>query len=341
MSLSLDSKNTPCSSLLSFEIRKKKRKPLSASHVLVQHTWVCSTNCREVLKERKKHFHLKIFVFKKEKYSESMIPFRFCWWDNFPSKKQTSVKTETCTKEVINTPQSYILAKIARQSQKSSTVLTKPSEQASSNLALVLLVCTWEYVTPDRETSDQRLVSPREKNINSQNRFIPLLQVLRDKQYRNGSCSRQHHIQTTQWWAQNKYQDCKIDLLSKEIQLWHERQIRVRKFQIRQITILKEGLFTANGGFGMPHFRTAEVQPTVISCRRQIHKMDKVCSWEQPSNTMLPVSGKQRKKSIFIRLHKGWATLLSPWLRLTQIPTLLCVPYFCVKYSHSDTVNPV
>lgn len=168
----------------------------------------------------------------------------------------------------------------------------KPSEQASSNSALVLPVCTWEYVTPDRETSDQRLVSPREENINSRNRFIPLLQVLRDKQYRNGSCSRQHHIQTTQWWAQNKYQDCKIDLLSKEIQLWHERQTRVRKFQIRQIKMLKEGLFTASGDFGMPHFRTEEVQPTVISCRRQTYKMDKVCSWEQPSNTILPVLGK-------------------------------------------------
>lgn len=173
-----------------------------------------------------------------------------------------------------------ILGKIARQSQKSSTVLMKPSEQASSNIALVLLVCTWKYVTPDRETSDQRLVSPREKNINSRNRFIPLLQVLGDKQYRNGSCSRQHHIQTTQWWAQNKYQDCKIDLLSKEIQLWHERQTWVRKFQIRQITMLKEGLFTGSGSFGMPHFRIEEVQLTVISYRRQTYKMDKVCSWE-------------------------------------------------------------
>lgn len=180
----------------------------------------------------------------------------------------------------------------------------KPSEQASSNSALVLLVCTGKYVTPDRETSDQGLVSPREKNINSRNRFIPLVQVLGDKQYWNGSCSRQHHIQTTQWWAQNKYQDCKIDLLSKEIQLWHERQIRVRKFQIRQITMLKEGLFTASGGFGMPHFRTEEVQPSLRSYRRQTHKMDKVCSWDQPSNTTLPVLGKQRRKSIFIRLHK-------------------------------------
>lgn len=150
-----------------------------------------------------------------------------------------------------------ILGKIARQSQKSSTVLMKPSEQASSNLALVLLVCTWEYVTPDRETSDQRLVSPREKTINSQNRFIPLLQVLGDKQYRNGSCSRQHHIQTTQWWAQNKYQDCKIDLLSKEIQHWHERQIRVRKFQIHQITILKRRFIHSQWGLWNASFQNS------------------------------------------------------------------------------------
>lgn len=218
-----------------------------------------------------------------------------------------------------------ILGKTARQSQKSSTVLMKPSEQALSNVALVLLLCMWEYVTPHRESSDQRSVCPREKNINSRNRFIPLLQVLGDKQHRDGSCSRQHRIQTTQWWAQNKYQDCKIDLPSKEIQLLHERQNRVRKHQTRQTIILKDGLFAANGGIGMPHFRIAEVQPTVINCRRQIYKMDKICSWEQPPDTTLPVLGKQRKKSIFIRLHKGWATLPSPWLRLkTDLHFALC-----------------
>ena len=141
-----------------------------------------------------------------------------------------------------------ILGRTTRQSQESSTVLLQPPEQALSNVALVLLLCAWEYVTPARGSSDQRSVCPREKNINSWNRLIPLLQVLRDKQYRDGSCSRQHHIQTTQWWAQNKYQDCKIDLPRKEIQLWHERQTRVRKHQTWQTIILKDGLFAANGG---------------------------------------------------------------------------------------------
>lgn len=207
-----------------------------------------------------------------------------------------------------------ILGRAVRQSRQSSTVLTKPSEQTFSNPALVLPLCTSEYVTPARGASDQRSVCPRERNVSSRNRFIPLVQVLGDKQHRDGSCSRQHHIQTTQWWAQNKYQDCKIDLPSKEMQLWHERQTRVGKHQTRQTVILKDGLFAANGGVGMPHFGTAEVQPMVINCRRQMHEMDKVCSWEQTPNTTLPVSGRQRKKSIFIRLHKGWAT--SPSLRL-------------------------
>lgn len=192
----------------------------------------------------------------------------------------------------------------------------KPWEQALSNAALVLLLCTWEYVTPDRESSDLRSVCPREKNVNFWNIFIPLLQVLRDKQYSDGSSSRQHHIQTTQWWAQNKYQDCKIDLPSKEIELWHERRTRMRKHQTQQTIILKDVLFAANGGIGTPHFRIAEVQPTVINCRRQLYKMDKVCSWEQPPNITLPVLEKQRKKSIVIRLYRGWATLPSIWLRL-------------------------
>lgn len=148
-----------------------------------------------------------------------------------------------------------ILGKTARQSQKSSTVLMKPLEQALSNVALVLLLCTWEYVTPAKGSSHQRSVCPREKNVNSRNRFIPLLQVLGDKQYRDGSCSRQHHIQTTQWWAQNKYQDCKIYLPSKEIQLWHERQTIVRKHQTQQLIILKDGLFAANGGHWNASFR--------------------------------------------------------------------------------------
>lgn len=42
----------------------------------------------------------------------------------------------------------------------------KPWEQALSDVALVLLLCTWEYVTPDRESSDLRSVCPREKNVN-------------------------------------------------------------------------------------------------------------------------------------------------------------------------------
>lgn len=42
--------------------------------------------------------------------------------------------------------------------------------------------------------------------------------------------------------------------------------------------MLKEGLFTGSGSFGMPHFRIEEVQLTVISYRRQTYKMDKVCS---------------------------------------------------------------
>lgn len=184
----------------------------------------------------------------------------------------------------MNTPQPLHPGLSCLESRQSSTVLTKPSEQAFSNAALALPLCTWEYVTPARGASDLRSVCPREKNVSSRNRFIPLVQVLGDKQHRDGSCSRQHHIQTTQWWAQNKYQDCKIDLPSKEIQLWYERQTRVRKYQTRQMTILKDGLFAANGGVGMPHFGTPEVQPMVINCRRQIHKMDNVCSWEQTPN---------------------------------------------------------
>lgn len=56
-----------------------------------------------------------------------MIPFRLCWWDNFFFKTQTSAKTETCTKEVINTPQRL---------HPGQNCQAKPEEQHSPNEAL-------------------------------------------------------------------------------------------------------------------------------------------------------------------------------------------------------------
>lgn len=218
MSLSLDSENTLGSFVLSFEIGKKKGKPLSASHAAAQHIWVCSTNHGEVLKDKKEALPSEKKKFKKRILK---VPFLLDCVDEVTVLKRNKpvLKLGARLRKRLTHLSLCILGKTARQSQKSRTGLMKPSEQALSDVALVLSLCTWEYVTPDRASSDPRSVCPREKNVNSQNRFIPLLQVRGDKQYRDGSCSRQHHIQTTQWWAQNKYQDCKIDLPSTEIQL--------------------------------------------------------------------------------------------------------------------------
>lgn len=83
------------------------------------------------------------------------------------------------------------------------------------------------------------LCSAKGKSISSQSTFVLLWQVLRDKQYRNCSYSRQHHTQTAQGWAQNEFLDCKIELPSKEIQLQPERESRVRKHQPRHMVILE------------------------------------------------------------------------------------------------------
>lgn len=55
------------------------------------------------------------------------------------------------------------LGKTPRQSQKSSTVLMKPSEQTLSNAASMLLPCMREHATQARESSDQRSVCPTGK----------------------------------------------------------------------------------------------------------------------------------------------------------------------------------
>lgn len=90
----------------------------------------------------------------------------------------------------------------------------------------------------------------------------------------------------------------------------------------------------------MPHFRIAEVQPTVINCRRQIYKMDKICSWEQPPDTTLPVLGSRGRNQFSLGYTKDEPHYLHHDSDWRQISILLCVPDFCVvrvNYSHLDT----
>lgn len=63
------------------------------------------------------------------------------------------------------------LGKTPRQSQKSSTVLMKPSEQALSNAASLLLPCMREHATQARESSDQRSVCPTGRKLQLPNQI--------------------------------------------------------------------------------------------------------------------------------------------------------------------------
>lgn len=146
-----------------------KVKSLSAFHTVLQHIWDCSTNCWEVYEEKKGALPPD------KKLLKMGIKVRFlldCVNDiAFLKRNKPMVKLGPALKKQLTHLSLCTLGKTPRQSQKSSTVLMKPSEQALSNAASLLLPCMREHATQARESSDQRSVCPTGRKLQLPNQI--------------------------------------------------------------------------------------------------------------------------------------------------------------------------